>query len=234
LKRLNDGSLNTAVHLMPDQALEIARDTKSVAAALDWTGLARDRLDAVVDYGLHKRIAPKDLTKASLDRILALGDRTAIIRIASLGPEAREALFGLNSQDLSALLKALSEDQLEALAGYLRGLEPVPREKVLKTISRDPEKMRVLASTRVREQIIASNDQAAAAIMMLEPTSGLSPRQFLDDANLVLEGRVAPLLLWDKHPWSIALAALLALIFLAWISRLFRPRGRRHAPTAGA
>jgi hypothetical protein len=44
------------------------------------------------------------------------------------------------------------------------------------------------------------------------------------DAKLVWEGRVAPLLLWDKYPWTLALAGLVALIFFAWISRLFRPR----------
>ena len=34
---------------MPEKGLEIARDTKSVATALDWTALAGDRLDSVVE-----------------------------------------------------------------------------------------------------------------------------------------------------------------------------------------
>ena len=59
LKRLQDGSLNTAVHLMPANGLEIARDTKSVATALDWMALAGDRLDSVVNYELHRRVAPE-------------------------------------------------------------------------------------------------------------------------------------------------------------------------------
>ena len=45
---------------------------------------------------------------------------------------------------------------------------------------------------------------------------------------------MAPLLLWDKHPWSVALTGLAILIFLAWISRLFRPRTRPPAPVPGA
>jgi hypothetical protein len=234
LKRLQDGSLNTAVHLMPANGLEIARDTKSVATALDWTALAGDRLDSVVDYELHRRVAPGDLTRASLDRILALNNRTAIVRIASLPPEARDTLFNLNSDDLNALLKALSGDELKALAGYLRGLQPGPRDKVLKAVAADPAKMQILATGSVRERIIASNDQAAAADMMLEPASGLSPQEFIEDAKLVGQGRVAPLLLWDKHPWSVALTGLAILIFLAWISRLFRPRTRPQAPVPGA
>src|SRR6185312_9738200 len=214
LKRLQDGSLNTAVHSMPTNGLEIARDTKSVATALDWMALAGDRLDSVVNYELHRRVAPGDLTRASLDRILALNNRTAIVRIASLPPEARDTLFNLTSDDLNALLKALSGDELKALAGYLRGLQPGPRDKVLKAVAADPAKMQILATGSVRERIIASNDQAAAADMMLEPASGLSPREFIEDAKLVGQGRVAPLLLWDKHPWSVALTGLTILIFL--------------------
>jgi hypothetical protein len=234
LKRLQDGSLNMAVHQMPANGLAIARDTKSVATALDWMALAGDRLDSVVNYELHRRVAPGDLTRASLDRILALNNRTAIVRIASLPPEARDTLFNLTSDDLNALLKALSGDELKALAGYLRGLQPGPRDKVLKAVAADPAKMQILATGSVRERIIASNDQAAAADMMLEPASRLSPREFIEDAKLVGQGRVAPLLLWDKHPWSVALTGLTILIFLAWISRLFRPRTRPPAPVPGA
>ena len=100
--------------------------------------LAGDRLDSVVNYELHRRVAPSDLTRASLDRILALNNRTAIVRIASLPPEARDTLFNLNSDDLNALLKALSGDELKALAGYLRGLQPGPRDKVLKAVAARP------------------------------------------------------------------------------------------------
>ncbi|HML28374.1 MAG TPA: hypothetical protein PKE16_05965, partial [Hyphomicrobium sp.] len=90
LKRLQDGTLNSAVHLMPQQGLEIARDLKSIQAGLDWSALAGNKLGSVVEYELHKRIAAKDLTGASLDRILALNDRSAIIKIASVPADARD------------------------------------------------------------------------------------------------------------------------------------------------
>ncbi|HEY8195121.1 MAG TPA: hypothetical protein VIF13_08725 [Hyphomicrobium sp.] len=234
LRRLQDGSLNSAVHLMPEKGLEIARDTNSVAAGLEWTALARNNLDRVVDYELHRRIDPKDLTTASLDRILALNNRAAIIKIASIPPAARDALFSLDSSDLNALLRALSEDELRALAGYLDGLKPGPRERVLKAIAASPAKMQLLASRRVRERIIASSDQTAAADMMLKPASGLSPRAFIDDAKLAWEGRVVPLLIWDKHPQALVLAGFLGLIVLVWLTRLFRPRRLPPTPAAGA
>lgn len=233
LRRLQDGSLNQAVHLMPEKGLEIARDTNSIATGLEWTALAGNRLDRVVDYELHRRMSPKDLTAASLDRILALNDRAAIVKIAGVPPTARDALFSLDSNDLNVLLRSLSEDELKSLADYLDGLRPGPRETVLKTIAASPAKMQLLASQSVREGIIASRDQSAAAAMMLEPAGGLSPRAVLDDAQLVWEGRVVPLLLWNKHPQAVVAAGLLSLVVIAWLARLFRRRRTPQAPATG-
>ncbi|RUO97332.1 hypothetical protein [Hyphomicrobium sp.] len=232
LKRLQDGSLNAAVHLMPEKGMEIARDLKSIQAGLDWSALAGDQLPTVVNYELHKRIEPKDLTRASLDRILALQDRTAIIKIASVPASARDLLFTLNSNDLNALLRSLSDDELEALAGYLSGLKPGAREKVLQLVAAEPVKMQVLASKRVRERIIGSRDQSAAVDMMLAPNLGLSTGALVRDATLAWEGRVDPFLLWDKHPAAASLAGILGLIMLFWVGRLFRPR-RISGPQPG-
>ncbi len=224
LRRLQDGSLNQAVHLMPDKGLQIARETNSVATGLAWTALAGKRLDRVVDYELHRRMSTKDLTTGSLDRILDLNDRAAITKIAGVPAAARDALFSLDVADLNLLLRSLSEDEIESLAGYLDGLRPGPREAVLKTIAASPAKMQLLASRSIREGIIASQDQEMAARMMLADSSGLSPKAVVDDARLVFDGRVAPSLLWSKHPQAIVAAGLLSLIVLAWFARLFRRR----------
>jgi hypothetical protein len=224
LRRLRDGSLNTAVHLMPPEGVEIAHDLKSVQAGLDWFSLAGDHLPKVIEYELHKRVDPKTLTRASLERILALTDRSAIIKMANLPGEARDMLFTLRADSLDSLLRSLSEDELTALSGYLSGLRPEPRAKVLEAIADKPANMRILASRRVRERIIASGDQSAAIDMMLAPSQSFSVRQTVADFQLVWEGKVAPLLLWDKHPLTVVGAGLGALILLFWIARLFRPR----------
>jgi hypothetical protein len=93
--------------------------------------------------------------------------------------------------------------------------------------------MQILASRQVRERIIASSDQGAAADMMLVPASGYSTKVLGDDLKLVWDGRVAPLLLWDKHPQAVLLAGLIGLILLAWLTRLFRPRRMSGAPASG-
>ncbi|MET0432246.1 MAG: hypothetical protein ABWZ86_07185, partial [Hyphomicrobium sp.] len=206
---------------------------KSVQAGLDWSALAGNQLGAVVDYELHKRISTKTLTRASLDRILALNDRAAIIKIASVPPEARDMLFTLKSDSLNSLLRSLSEDELKALAGYLSGLKPEPREKVLEAVAAEPAKMQILASHRVRDRIINSNDQSAAVDMMLAPPAGFSTGVVLKDVRLVWDGRVAPLLLWDKHPQAVGIAGFLALVLLFWLGRLFRPR-RISGPQVGS
>jgi len=232
LRRLHDGSLNQAVHLMPEKGLEIARETNSIATGLAWTALAGKRLDRVVDFELHRRMSPKDLTTASLDRILDLNDRAAIIKIAGVPPGARDALFSLDASDLNVLLRSLSEDEIESLAGYLDGLRPGPRDSVLKTIAASPAKMQLLASRSIREGIIASSDQEMAARMMLADAGGFSPRTVVEDARLVWEGRVVPLLLWHKHPQAVVAAGLLSLVVIAWFGRLFRRRRAPQAPAA--
>ena len=224
LKRLADGSLNQAVHVMPDQGLDIARVTKSVAKGLAWTALAGDRLPTVVDLEIYRRADPADLTRASLDRILSLNDRTAISRMAGIPGPARDALLNLDTTDIKSLARSLSEAELVTLASYLNGLQPGPREQVLRSVAANPSTMQVLAPARVRDAIIASADQTAATTMMLRTANGFSPRDLANDAVLAWEGRVNPLLLWEKHPAGLAIAGGIAVILLLWLRRLFRRR----------
>ncbi|PPC79517.1 MAG: hypothetical protein CTY39_12585, partial [Hyphomicrobium sp.] len=192
LTRLSNGSLNTAVNIMPPIGLDIARDTKSVGTALDWWSLAGERLDRVIEFDLHKRTKPSVLTRASFTKLLDLQDRAAITRLASIPPEARDALFGLQASDLTKLAKSLSESELTTLASYLTGLPSGPREQILRSVAAEPAKMRILASASVRDAIIASADQTAAADMMLSTTSSFVPTAFLADAGMAWDGRVSP------------------------------------------
>lgn len=233
LKRLADGSLNTAVNLMPAKALDIARETKSVATALAWTDIAGDKLDRVVDYELYRRAEPANFTRASLERILALDDRTAVTRIAAVPAAARDVLFGLDTAELKSLAKTLSDTELATLAGYLTGLETAPKEMVLRTIAATPAKMQLIAPPRVRDAILRSADQSAAVTMMLSAGDSFNPRQFGTDLELVWSGRVDPWLLFDRHPAGIGLMVALSLLILLWLRRLFRrtpPAGPQPTP----
>ncbi len=232
LKRLDDGTLNEAVNVMPAAAMEIARDTRSVEAAIRWNAIAGKDLGAVIENQLHKRAKHDDFTTASLGRILAIGDRLSIGRLAGLTREARDTLFALDTTELKSLAKSLSEAELGTLASYITGLQPAPRERVLKTVAKSAGAMQVLASAQVRDAIIASPDQMAAVDMMLRPP-GFNPQATLDDARLAWEGKISPWLMWSKHPLVVGLAGGVALFVVLFFLRLFRPR-RRPSPPAEA
>ncbi len=232
MKRLSDGSLNEAVHAMPTEGMDIVRQTKSVANGLAWTALAGDKLPSVVDLEIYRRTDPAGLTRSDLDRMLALDDQTAITRIASLPQSARAALLGLGTTELKTLAKSLSETELNTLASYLNGLQPGTRDQVLRTVAANPRTMQILARTRVRDAILASTDQSAAVDMMLKTTTGFSPHDIANDAILVWEGRINPWLIGEKHPSALAISAVLALVLLFWLRRLFRRQPPRNSAQA--
>lgn len=236
LKRLDDGSLNMAVNALPVAAMDIARDTRSIDAAIRWHGLAGANLGGVIEHELHKRSTPDAFTTASLNRLFAVGDKQAITRLASVSREARDTLFALDAAELKSLAKSLSDGELATLARYLSGLQQQPRERVLRAVAATPQTMQVLAVERVREAIISSRDQNAAVDMMLRSGS-FDPVAIWRDVEMVLDGRVNPLLLWDRHPMVVGAAGVVAVFFALFLMRLFRPRRRvakAAAESAGA
>jgi hypothetical protein len=226
-KRLADGTLNTAVVALPPSALDIARESRSLETALKWFAVAGDNLPKVAEYEIHRRTTPDTFTKASLQRLLALQDRLAVTRLAALQPAARESLFELDGSALLRLARNLDEGQLDSLSRYLTGLEKAPAQRILSVVAQSPGRMADLASPRVRDAIIASRDQSAAVAMMLQVASLPDPGAVIAHTRLVLDGRVNPLLLWEKHGAILAAAALLALVLLLILKRLIfgtRPR----------
>jgi len=220
LKRLSDGTLHRAVTGLPPAAVEIARETRSLETALQWSAVAGDSLPKVVEYEVHRRAQPEAFTKASLQRLLGLQDPLAVTRLASLTPAARTSLFELETGELKGLARALDETQLDSLARYLTGLDKASAQRVLRAVAQTPARMAELGKPRVRDAIIASSDQAAAVGMMLQADSLPDPTLVLEHLKLVLQGRVNPWLMWEKHPVSLAATGLLALILLLLTRRL--------------
>jgi hypothetical protein len=229
VKRLNDGTLNEAVNELPAPAMQIARETRSIDAGLKWYALAGNQLGQVVDLDIYRRTTPDKLTKASLQRILALNDRLAITRLVGIDRDARDTLFELPPAELTSLARSLTEDELATLARYLTGLGKEPRERVLRAVAADPTKMQSLASERVRSAVVASADQSAAVTMMLRQDAALNPKAIMEDVGLVTGGHVSPILLWVKHPVVIVAGLVVVLILLLMLRRLLFA-GRRATP----
>jgi len=226
-RRLGDGTLHRAVSALPPGALDIAREARSLETALKWSAVAGDSLPKVVELEIYRRAAPEAFTQAGLQRLLALDDRLATVRLAALPPPARSALLELDSQALVKLARALDEPQLESLSRYLTALEKGAAQRVLAAVVQSPARMADLASPRVREAIIASRDQPAAVGMMLHGASYLDPSAPIAHARLVLDGRVTPVLLWEKHGLVLVSAALLGLVLLLMLKRaVLGPRPR--------
>jgi nitrogen regulatory protein PII-like uncharacterized protein len=227
LQRLGNGTLNLAVSKLPPAALDIARETRSLEVALKWTAVAGDSLPQIVDYEVYRRSSPDAFTKAGLQRLLGLQDRLAVTRLAALEPAARESLLELDPTALVRLARSLDETQLASLARYLSALEQASAKRVLSVVAQTPARMAELSSPRVREAIIASRDQAAAVGMMLRVSSLPDPNAVMTHVRLVLDGRVSPLLLWEKDGVLLSAAALLGLMLLLILRRLMfgtRPR----------
>ena len=91
--------------------------------------------------------------------------------------------------------------------------------------------MQTLAPSRVREAVLASKDQLAAVSMMLRTDAGFDLGVIQENLRLAYEGRVSPVLLWDKHPVTIVGAAVGLLMLLLIFKRLlFGRRGRAVKP----
>jgi hypothetical protein len=227
LRRVADGTLLQAVSVLPPAVLDVARELRSLEAALKWAAVAGDSLPKVVELEMHRRTAPDALSKAGLQRLLGLNDPVASVRLAAMPPAMRDILLELDDQGLVKLARSLDEAQLDSLARYLAALEKAPAQRILSVVSQTPSRMAELASPRVRDAIIASRDQGAAVGMMLYVMSMPEPTVLLAHARLVLDGQVSPVLLWEKHAVVLVIAGLLTLILLAILKRLlFPPRPR--------
>lgn len=228
LRRLDDGTLGTAVNTLPAPAMDIARETRSIDAGLKWSALAGSDLPKVVELSLYRRTTPDQLSRPSLQRLLALGDPLAIVRIAGVDRSARDTLFELNDSDLKNLARSLTEDELSSLSRYLTGLQQAPREAVLRAVAANPATIHALSSERVRQAIVASSDQSAAVGMMLR-SGGFDATAIGEDLRLVAEGRISPVLIWEKHPAVIIGLLFLGLIVLLLLRRLIFARPHRAA-----
>ena len=136
-------------------------------------------------------------------------------------------LFELDNDELRKLARSLAEPELQAMARYMTGLRPDASQLIMRAVAQNPSKMQVLSSTRVRDAVLASRDQDAAVAMMLRNSSLPNPAVISADFQLVLDGQVSPVLLWERHSIVISVLAFLALVVLLMFKRLLFGRRRR-------
>ncbi|MEZ5774964.1 MAG: hypothetical protein R3D33_09795 [Hyphomicrobiaceae bacterium] len=226
MKRLEDGTLDEAVKRLPDGALGIATDRGSLAAGLAWARLAGTDVGKVEALELHRVLDPAGLTAATLSRLLALPDETAVRRIARLGPADRDALLAADPARVSAIVRTLPDDETAAFAGFLRRLAPITRERLVEAVAADPGLMRRLARPAASYGLTESRDQQVALDMLMRNAPMLDPVHLLPDIQHVTDGKVHPVLLWERHPAAILLAGFLILVLLLVLRRILFSRPR--------
>jgi hypothetical protein len=187
---------------------------------LQWWTIAGEALPRVLEAELHKRAKPETFTKVGLQRVLAIGDRATMQRVAALAPQSRDVLLEIDQGDLRTLGRALSEPELASLASYMTALDKGTAGRVLRAVAQTPSKMQVLAKPSVRNAILASRDQALAVAMMLKSDVVPDPFMAVEHLRQVFDGNVSPVLLWEKHPVFLVGSLLAGLIVLALLKRL--------------
>jgi hypothetical protein len=225
MKRLADGTLDQAVRDLPEDAIDIARQTRSLETATRWWLLGPEHLGAVVSNEIYRRAKPDEFTKESLARLISIGDPLAIKRLSGVGRDGRDVLFERQTDELRGLARALDEEELSALAHYLSRLNGPARDRLFGAVIANPAEMQVLSSQDVRDAIIASKDQAAAVDMILGPKSGSAKYGVLvNDLERVWQGQVHPRLIWEAHPLAVIAIGIGAFMLLLLMRRILRPR----------
>lgn len=228
MRRLSDGTLDLAVNRLPEPAMEIARQTRSMEQAIAWSAVAGDRIDKVVEFELFQRTKPGDFTTQSLGRLVSLDDPVAVKRLAVVTPQTRDLLFDLDPGVLTAAARGLNESELTVFAGYLTGLSAETRQRLLDRVAAEPATLKSLTSPRARDAVLASRDQGAALEILLRSSDQDTPQALQNDVRLAWERQIHPEILWHRHPILIVLTGLAALILLLILRRLFR--GPRPQP----
>lgn len=230
LARLEAGTLQRAVTVLGASGLEIARDTRSIDSAVGWYDLAGSGITDVVRLGLHRSTRPGDIGKAHLVRLVALADGVVANRLAALKPDLRASLLELDDGAVRSLAKALDEPKLSALSVYLGQLDRPVATRLLTAVAARPQLMHQFGIPRVQSAILTSRDQAAAVDMLLHTGALLEPGVVANDVRLAWEGRIHPILIWDRHPAVVGIAGFGLVLTLLLVNRLFFGRRRRIVP----
>jgi hypothetical protein len=222
--RVEDGSLQTALETLSLEAIEIARQTRSLDTGIAWAKLAGDRLGEVLRTNLYSRITPERITASELDRLLSVDDPTAIYRLAALPGTARERLLSLPAAQIRGLANRLDEAELLALSRYQTELPARSSRALLKSVADNPQRMAKLARPGLQDAVLASTDEDAAIDMLLNPGGYFSLFGMIENLAKVRGGEVKPRVFIEAYTWTLAAAAAILVIFIIMVARLVRGR----------
>ena len=220
LKRLANGTLNEAVKKFDGDALQIAEDTNSLEESFGWLKLTNAQLKPIIAHDIHRHAKPDEFSKSGLKKLIMLDDPLAITRLTGLTREMRAPLFELESEKLKKLAREFNITELETLSRYLTGLKPGAKSRIINAVAFNPVQFRKISSPGIREAILRSEDQQAAVNIMLRTGGIASLPAIPDDIELAMNGRIDPMLIWEKHTLPLIIIGFVGFIFFAIFWRL--------------
>lgn len=227
---VTDGTLARVLDL-PDAAVTLVRESGSLQTALAWSDAVGSRIAAVVALEIYKHVTPEGVDLAQLDQLLALGDKTAVARLALLTPAQSAELMKLAEANVVALATTFSPDDLTWLADELTALPQTQRNQLVARLLSQPAVIEPLRRSGALAQLAGSDSLDAGISFLTGANEGLD---YVADSGAVLSGAVSPGLFVAKYglwPSVGGIAGIFVLLLIAlrlvWglVSWLFQPLG---------
>lgn len=234
---VQENRLNEVLQL-GENAIKILETEPSLITVLDWSDVAGDRLEHVVDYEVYRHKAPTDFSQRSLTRLLDTDDFHTISSLSLLNREEMDALLTLSSPTLNALAAQLRIQDFSTVAWYANELEPEARNAFIVRLLERPSRLEKFASPAVRNAVAVSREPLSAVAMLgSEPNFGLLGvdllQDFGTDLTAVIAGTVNARLLLVKYNLGMLLllgvfAVTFVIVLIALLLWLPRRRARRR------
>jgi hypothetical protein len=209
-----DGTLAAAANLPPG-AVTIAAENGSLQSALAWYNAVGSRLDDVVALELYKGRTPDSVDINQLDKLIALGDKSAVARLGLLAPADLDALLSLPHETVLALAEQLPPDDLAWLGTVLPTVTREQANALVARILSQPAVVEPLRRLGDLSQVLAGRSLDSAITFVAGP-KGMA--DFWTDGGAALLGTVPAGLFVAKHGGWAALGAVMLLLLLALIA----------------
>jgi len=188
--------------------------TGSLETALAWSDAAGDLLDDVVALEIYKVKQPDDLSRAELERLIALDNPTIIAKVGILPPEQMRALLALSTPTLHQLGESMLSENLAWVAQATAGRSQSDVNALVSLLASDPHLVQTIQQTNLLNALPPTADIPAAVVFVAGPTD---PLAIVNDAIVVTTGEPTWSLFRLKYGWGITLLTLVVLVLLVLI-----------------
>jgi hypothetical protein len=122
---------------------------------LDYRKLAGNKLDQVVQLEIYKHIAPDQLDRNLLNKILKIEDTTTIQRISLLDMSEIKTLLKISTENLIEISARLTPDDLSNLAQNIANLKQSDANSVIRLLLSDN---RLMSNLKYLPDLVKSNN----------------------------------------------------------------------------